>query len=83
MIGCGDQLASAGELLGARVAAVGKQAIVSDVVQSLGQDVHEEQNSRLEGHGLVPVRTLNAVVLVFEGNSARAGVDIANESPPV
>ena len=33
---CGDQLASAGELLSARVTAIGEQAVVPDAVKPLG-----------------------------------------------
>ena len=76
MIGCGDQLASAGELLGARVAAVGEQAIVSDAVESPGQDVHEEPANELVGlerHGLVSIGTLDSLIFVFEGHTLRIG----------
>ena len=41
-LGCrGDELASAGELLGASGAAIGEQAVVPDAVKALGQHVHE------------------------------------------
>src|SRR5215831_13599469 len=66
-LGCrSDQLASAGELLGARVTAIGEQAVVPDAVEALGQHVHEEpanELARLQRHGCVAVRAFEAVVL--------------------
>jgi hypothetical protein len=54
-LGCRrDQLAWAGELLGARGTAVSEQAVVPDAVEALGQHVHEEaanELARLERHG--------------------------------
>ena len=73
-----DQLTSAGELLGTRDITVGKQTVVPNAVEPLGQDVHEEPANELawlECHGLVSVRPLDAVVLVFERNAARVGGD--------
>src|SRR5215813_12465604 len=69
----GDQIASAGELLGAGASTIREQAVVPDAVEALGQDVHEEpanELARLERHGFVPVRAFNAVVLVFERDAA-------------
>ena len=79
-LGRSDQLASAGELLGARVTAIGEQAVVPDAVKALGQHVHEEPThelGRLERHGCVPVRAFKAVVLVFERDAVRVGGDQA------
>src|SRR5262245_60877737 len=80
-LACGsDQLASAGELLGAGTSAIREQAVVPDAVEALGQDVHEEpanELARLEGHGFVPVRAFNAVVLVFERDAVLVGGDQA------
>src|SRR5262249_34443653 len=78
--GAAVMLASAGELLGARVTAIGEQAVVPDAVEALGQDVHEEpahELARLERHGCVPVRAFEAVVLIFERDAVRVGGDQA------
>src|SRR5215831_4810649 len=75
-----DQLASAGELLGARVTAIGEQAVVPDAMEALGQHVHEEpanELARLERHGCVPFGTLDAIVFVFERDATRVGGDQA------
>src|SRR5215813_12155621 len=76
----GDQIASAGELLGAGASAIRQQAVVPDAVEALGQDVHEEaanELARLQRHGFVPVRAFEAVVLVFERDAVRVGGDQA------
>src|SRR5262249_28454141 len=76
----GDELPNAGELLGARVAAIDEQAEVPDAVEALGQHVHEEpanELARLQRHGFVPVRAFEAVVLVFERDAVRIGGDQA------
>src|SRR5215472_3892251 len=76
----GDELPSAGELLSARVTAIGEQAEVPDAVEALGQHVHEEpanELARLERHGSVAVRAFEAIVLVFERDAVRVGADQA------
>ena len=63
----GDELPNPGELLSARVAAIGEQAEVPDAVEALGQHVDEKpanELARLERHGFVPVRAFEAVVLL-------------------
>src|SRR6516165_11823601 len=75
-----NELPSTGELLGARVTAIGEQAEVPDAVEALGQHVHEEpanKLARLEGHGCVAVGAFEAVVLVFERDASRVGGDQA------
>src|SRR5215468_10955448 len=65
----GDELPNPGELLGARVA-----------VEALGQHVHEEPPNELawlQGHGFVPVRAFEPVILVFERDTVRVGGDQA------
>ena len=77
---CGDQLASAGELLGARVTAIGEQAVVPEAVEALGQHMHEEAANELAGlerHGLVPLGARDPVIFVFEGDTRRIGRDQA------
>jgi hypothetical protein len=77
---CGDQVSSAGELLGTRAAAIGEQTVVPNAVEALGQDMHEkpaDELAGLEGHGLVPVRAPDTVVLVSEGDARRVGGDQA------
>ena len=72
----GDELPSTGELLGARVTAIGEQAEVPDAVEALGQHVHEEPPNELawlQGHGFVPVRAFEPVILVFERDAVRVG----------
>src|SRR5215468_8860577 len=79
-LGRSDQLTSAGELLGARVTAIGEQTVVPDAVKALGQNVDEEpanELARLQRHGFVPVRAFEAVVLVFERDAVRVGGDQA------
>src|SRR5262249_38713356 len=69
--------ASASELLGARVT-IDEQAEVPDAVEALGQDVHEEPPNELawlQGHGFVPVRAFEPVILVFERDAVRVGGD--------
>src|SRR5215468_10833317 len=76
----GDELPNPGELLGARVAAIGEQAEVPDAVEALGQHVHEEPPNELawlQGHGFVPVRAFEPVILVFERDTVRVGGDQA------
>src|SRR5215468_1577145 len=46
-LGRSDQLTSAGELLGARVTAIGEQTVVPDAVKALGQNVDEEPADEL------------------------------------
>jgi hypothetical protein len=44
---------------------------VADAVEALGQDVHEEASDELryrQGHGLVSLAALGAVVLPLEGD---------------
>ena len=49
-MGCrGDELASAGELLGASGAAIAEQAVVPDAMKALRQHVHEEATNELAG----------------------------------
>ena len=75
-----DQLASAGELFGARVTAFGEQAVVPDAVEALWQHVHEEpadELARFESHGFVALGAFEAVVLVFERDAVRVSGDQA------
>jgi hypothetical protein len=77
---CGDELTSAGDLLGAGEAAIGEQAIVPDAVETLGQHMHEEPANELAGlerHGLVSIGTVDPVIFVFEGHTRRIGGDQA------
>src|SRR5262249_7168260 len=70
----GDELRSAGELLGARVTAFGEQAVVPDAMEALGQHVHEEpanELARLESHGCVALGAFEAVILVLERDAIR------------
>ena len=66
-LGCvGDELPSAGELVGALGTAIGEQAVVPDAVEALRQHVHEEpanELARLQRHGCVAVRAFEAIVL--------------------
>ena len=50
-----DELASAGELLGALGAAIGEQAVMADAVEAPGQDVHEEPANELAGSSVMVV----------------------------
>jgi hypothetical protein len=43
----GDELASAGQLLGAGGAPIGEQAVVPDAMEAFGQHVHEEPTNEL------------------------------------
>src|SRR6266705_5078218 len=61
----GEQLAGARDVVGA--GAVGKQTIVADAVESVGQDVHQEPPDELIGgerHPLVSGAAVGAVILV-------------------
>ena len=76
----GDELASASELFGAGASTIDEQAIVPNAMESLGQHVHEEPADELawlQRHGLVPVRALDTIVLVFERDAVRVGRDQA------
>src|SRR5215468_3727851 len=76
----GDDLPRAGELFGAGASTIREQAVVSDAVEALGQDVHEEpanELARLKRHGFVPVWAFDAVVLVFERDAVLVGGDQA------
>ena len=69
-LGHGEQLAGAGDVVGA--AAVGEQAIVADAVEAAGQHVDEEAADELvarQRHDLVPLAAFDAVVLPPEGDA--------------
>src|SRR5262245_21533988 len=76
LAGCGDEFASAGDLLSAREAAIGEPAVVPDAMEALGQHMHEEPANELVGlerHGLVSIGTLDSLIFVFEGHTLRIG----------
>jgi hypothetical protein len=69
--GCRDVLGAVG---------VGKEPVVADAVEALGQDMHQEPPDelvRLERHGLVAAGSLDPVVLVAERYAGRVGGDEA------
>jgi hypothetical protein len=72
----GEQFTGACDVVGAR--AFGEQAVVADAVQPFWQHVDQEAANELEGgegHLLVAIAALDAVVLPFEGNTPRiAGI---------
>src|SRR5580704_11724081 len=66
----GEQLAGAGNIVGATAA--GKQTIMSDAMEPLGQHVHQETADELvrgQRHDLVPGWPVDAVILVSEGDA--------------
>jgi hypothetical protein len=72
------QLADAGQVGGAL--AVGEHAVVADAMEVLGQHVHQEAADELVGgqsHRLVSAKSVDAVVLVSEGDAALDGLDEA------
>ena len=76
----GEQLAGARDVVGA--GAVGKQTIVADAVESVGQDVHQEPPDELmrgDGHDLVAHRAVCAIILVPEGDTSV----VAGDQPAV
>src|ERR1700757_1065525 len=59
---------------------LGRQAVVADAVEALGQDVDEEPADELvcgEGHALVSIWALDSVVLPLEGDAVLVGCDQA------
>src|SRR5262245_28791945 len=73
-----DQLARPGDGVGLGATA-GQQSVVPDAMEPLRQHVqHEAANelARCHGHGLVPARTLAAVVLVLECDALLVGGDL-------
>ena len=71
-----EQLASTCDVGGA--VAIGKQAVVTDAVEALGQHVQEESPDelvRVERHRLPPVGPVDAVVLPAEGDAVVVGRD--------
>jgi len=63
-------------------AAAGEQAIVTDAVEALGQNVEQEAADELVGaerHGTLPVGAVTAIILVAEGD---AGV-VERDQPAV
>src|ERR1700676_4252121 len=66
---CREQLAGAGKIVGADAA--GKQTVVADAVEALGQPVHQkapDEFMRGKGHDLVAGGTVGAIILVSEGH---------------
>ena len=61
-------------------AAVGQEPVVADAMEAFRQDVHQEAADELvcrECHELVPLGTLDPVVLVFERDAHRVSCDQA------
>lgn len=55
---------------------VSQEAIVSDAVETAGQDMQEkapDELARCQAHGFVSVAALEAVVLAFEGDGVPVG----------
>jgi hypothetical protein len=70
----GKQLARPCDVGGA--IAVGEQSVMADAVQALGQYVRQKAANELvgwQGHGLVPVRALDAVILPLERDAGLVG----------
>ena len=65
-----EQLTGPGQVILAP--GVGEQAVVSDAMESLGQDMDEEAPDKLvggQGHGFVASLSVVAIVFVFEGDA--------------
>ena len=65
-----EQLAGACDVVGA--GGLGEQAVMTDTVEALGQDVDEEAADELvccERHHLVAIRAFDPIVLVVEADS--------------
>jgi len=74
--GSTEQLACTCDVGGA--VAAGKQAIVADAVEALGQDVGQESSDELVGvqcHCLPPLWSIDAVILPAEGDAVVVGRD--------
>ena len=66
----GEQLAGARDIGGA--VAIGKQTVVADAVEAVGQDVDEEAADELiggKGHGFGARAAIGAIILVPEGDT--------------
>src|SRR6516162_3861650 len=62
-------------MLGGAIA-IGEQSVVADAVQALGQHVRQKAANELvgwQGHGLVPVRALDPVILPLERDAGLVG----------
>ena len=71
-----QEIAEASDVGGA--VAVGIQAIVTDAVEALGKDVHQETTDELEGierHCLPAIRPIKAIVLPTELDAGIIGGD--------
>src|SRR5205814_5689416 len=76
----GEQLTRAGDVVGAR--ATGEQAVVTDAVEALRQDVDQESADELAGgecHDLLPITAIGAIILPPEADT---GV-VAGDQPAV
>ena len=65
-----EQFAGESQVFGA--SAIGKEPIVADAVEALGQDVEQEASDELVGierHDLLAVSSFGPVILPFEGDA--------------
>ena len=71
-----EDVANFGDRLG--FGRTGKQTVVADAVEALGEDMQQEATDKLrhlERHGCVATRSLDPVVLDLEGDAVGIGCD--------